>query len=308
MASEDDTNDDTYFEPVQDRPLRQETPQIGPPITADERMENLPELHKVFVHQFVEEANKEMEKIRNAKTLKKPIFTEANLREMAIGWTTTLAEMKDIPNINVESVKLWGKKFLPIIQKFSVNYEALMTDNEDRDIDKNHQNVIDLCSEDEEEDEEDDDEEEEDDDDDDDEYGMNGSDEEAILQAEQGSKYFQNAGKASSSKKQGQSSRTLSWAGQANSSKAASKKAAYGGNGFQFRGKSRRRFTGRRSGSSASGQSHARVTKRKVSGAAKKTTAAKAPSDFSQAFGYQGSGRGGGGGAGGGGGIRMMPT
>ena len=300
VASDDE--DESFFETVQERRRREETPQLGPPITNDERMANLPELHRVFIDQFVEEANREMEKIRNARNLKKPIFTEANLREMAINWTITVDDMAEVPNINAEAVKMWGRKFLPIIQKFSANYEAAMNDYEDRDIDKNHQNVIDLCSEGEE---------------DEDEYGMNDSDEEAIMEAEQGSKYFQIQANASSfKKKQGQSSRTLPCADGASSYKPAAPRKAYGRGGFSFKGRGRKKSGGRKSGSSASGQSHAGVTKRKTSGAAKapatakKSAAAKGNTNLMTAFGNHGtgSGRGGGSGGGGGGGIRMMPT
>jgi bloom syndrome protein len=246
-------------------------------------MAGLPEMHRVFVEQFVEEANKTMEKIRNSRSLKKAIFTEANLREMAINWTTTLKDMEEIEDINVESVKMWGKKFLPIVQKYFANYEVAVDESEDRDIDKNHQNVIDLCSEDE-----------------DDEYGMNESDEEAILEAEQGSKYFQQQSKAASPRK-GHSNWTFP-----SGATPATRRSARAGDGFPSRGKTRRKSSrGRRSGSSASGQSYARVTKRKTSAAAKKL---KAPSDLFSTFGHHGSGKGGASGAGGSGGIRMMPT
>src|ERR1700744_4226302 len=49
VASDDDEDEDGYFEPVRDRRLRQDTPQLGPPITTDVRMSNLPDLHRVFV-------------------------------------------------------------------------------------------------------------------------------------------------------------------------------------------------------------------------------------------------------------------
>jgi bloom syndrome protein len=301
VASDNDEDDDSYFEPVRDRRLRQETPPLGPPITTDESMSNLPGLHRAFVESFVVEAKKEMEKIRNARTLKKPIFTEANLREMAIHWTTTLKDMEEIPNINVESVKIWGKKFLPIIEEHSNNYERVRDDNEGGDMDKNHQNVINLCSEDEaEEDGAETDEALEE------EFGMNASDEEAIFEAEEGSKYFNQPSKASSSKKQGQSSRNFGAGSDAGSSVRPAKKASRVGNGFPFRGKAgkarRKGSGGRRSGSSASGQSFAGVTKRKTSTATKKP-----PSELFAKFGNQGPGKGGDGGMSGGG-IRMMPT
>ncbi|KAG0651162.1 ATP-dependent DNA helicase hus2 rqh1 [Hyphodiscus hymeniophilus] len=303
-----DDEDDSYFEPVVDKRSRQATLQLGPPITVDERMARLPDHHRVCVEQFVEEANKEMERIRNLKSLKKPIFTEANLREMIINWTLTLQDMAEIPNINADSVKTWGKRFVPIIQKYWQNYGPT-TDDDGRDMDRNHQNVINLCSEDEEEEDDEDDDNEEDDED---EYEMTSSVQEAILEAEQGSnsKYFQQP-KSSFVKKASQSSRNFgSGPGGGVGSRPAPKKfTARGGKGFSHRSKGRRKTSGgRRSASSASGQSHAGVTKRKTAAAEKRQAASKAPSDLYSRFGHRGSGSGGSGSFGGGGGIRPMPT
>ena len=295
FVASDDEDDDSYFEPSRDRQIRQETPQLGPPITSDERMGDLSDLHCVFVHQFVEEANKEMEKIRNDHSLKKPIFTDANLREMAINWPITLKEMQEISHINVSSVKTWGKKFLPIIQRYFRNYSDAMAENNNRDIDKNHENVINLCSDD-------------DEDDDEDEFGMNASDEEAILEAEEESKYFEQVAKAFSPKKTGQSNKTLG-VGDGTGSRPgpAPKKVAQGVYRIPARGKARKKSShGRRSASSASGQSHGRPTKQKATAAKKNLFPSKRPSELFNRFGNQGLG--GGGGSRAGDGIHMMPT
>ena len=53
--------------------------------------------------------------------------------------------MLDIPGIGSEQVKLYGRKFLPLIQNAKQGYEAMM-DSENRPQDPNHQNVISISS------------------------------------------------------------------------------------------------------------------------------------------------------------------
>lgn len=53
--------------------------------------------------------------------------------------------MLDIPGIGSEQVKLYGSKFLPLIQNAKRGYEAMM-ESENRPQDPNHQNVISISS------------------------------------------------------------------------------------------------------------------------------------------------------------------
>ncbi len=53
--------------------------------------------------------------------------------------------MLDIPGIGSEQVKLYGRKFLPLIQNAKQGYEAMM-ESENRPQDPNHQNVISISS------------------------------------------------------------------------------------------------------------------------------------------------------------------
>lgn len=309
VTPDSEDEEDNYFEPVRTRGKQREaTPAgLGPPVTTDERMEALPELHRVFVYQFVEEAKKEVDRIKNDRNLSRLFFTESNLREMAIGWTVTLDDMRQISGINVDAVTKWGKYIVPIVARYSKNYDDAMSGREDRDIDKNHQNVIDLCS----------------DDEDEEEFDLNDSDAEAILQAEQqGSKYFPtthaNSNNHAGARRPRQSSR-------GSSSGPRRGGSSRGGGGSQFRARAPRKSGPRKSAGSASGQSTgAGVAKRRApsGGGARKsggggggsstsntttsTTAAKAGNLFKQ-FGNRG-GRGGGMSGGGGSGIGMMPT
>jgi bloom syndrome protein len=289
FVAPDSEDEEEYFEPLQSRGKQREaTPAgLGPPVTTDERMEALPELHRVFVYQFVEEAKKVVDRIKNDRNLARLFFTESNLREMAISWTVTLTDMRQISGINVDAVNKWGKHIIPIVARYSKNYDDAMNGREDRDIDKNHQNVIDLCS-----------------DDDEEEFGLDDSEEEAIFQAEQqGSKYFQTPQMSGSSSHTRRIPRqTESRAG------SAAPRTNNRGNGFQYRNRSRKGGS-RRSAGSTSGQSNSGASKKKATGGAKKagsSAASKSSSLFKQ-FGHQGN-SGGRSSGGMGGGIGMMPT
>jgi bloom syndrome protein len=246
---------------------------LGPPITLDDRMAALPEIHRVLIHQFVDEAKKLEEKIRNRTAARKPFFTEANLREMAIRWTVTLADMRRIPDINVERVDSYGNKFLPMIQRYYNNYNGMVETDDDVDIDPNHQDVIDLVT-DGEEDEEDEEEE----------FELEDGMEEAIAAAESRSPFFPPGGSTSNSKKV--------W------------KARGGGRGgFRGHSKGKKNYTARKSNGSASGQSNAGVRKRNSSGGSRRGRGSSSGGPLRNAFVNQSS-RGGYGG----GGIGMMPT
>lgn len=276
------------FEPMPNRRhRREETPgdDLGPPITIDERMANLPGIHRDVISQFVEEAKGLEERIRNRNGIRKPFFTEANFREMAINWTLTLDKMMRVPDINLERVKTYGSQFVDLVARYFTNYEEMMGNQDlQRDIDTNHQNVIDLISDDEEG------------------YGLDDGDEEAILEAEQGSKYFARPTFGSSSKNGDASSRKLPWP-EGSDAKASSSR---GGNPYRGKGRGAKRVFSRKSNGSASSSSG--VSKRKFSGGAKKSRASKASgssaskgSSLMRDFGnHRGGGMGGG--------IGMMPT
>ncbi len=153
FVTSDDSDED--FEPVREggRHLTTRRPrtQLGPPITSDGRMVNVNFIHQGVISQFVVDAKRLDEKIRNERGLRKALFTERNLQEMAINWTITVDDMLEIEGIDKDKVQKYGARFLPLVQKYHDNYEAMMAPQEDRDLDLNHQNVIDLVSDEEEE-------------------------------------------------------------------------------------------------------------------------------------------------------------
>jgi bloom syndrome protein len=281
--------DDDAFDPMPNRRYRREdTPDMGPPITIDERMAILPELHRVYIAQFVDAARSLEEKIRNKHSLRKPFFTEANLREMAIDWTDTLDKMMQIPDINADRVKSYGQPFVALVAQYQRNYNEVMNDHtNNRDLDKNHQNVIDLIS-------------------DEEKLGLDEEDESAVEEAEAGSKYFSKSKTGSHSRSGNASGRNFPWAGEP---EAKSSSSRGGSDSFRGKGRGGKRAWSRKSNGSASGQSSSGVSKRKFSGGSKKPRGSKAGSsnsskgsDLMRSFGNNG------GGGMGGGGIGMMPT
>ena len=54
--------------------------------------------------------------------------------------------MRQIPGIDVDKIDRYGKRFLKLIHAAHQGYETLMRQQEDRPQDPNHQNVIDISS------------------------------------------------------------------------------------------------------------------------------------------------------------------
>ena len=57
--------------------------------------------------------------------------------------------MLEIPGIDPQKVDIHGKEFLKLVREAHRNYEAMMQREEDRPQDPNHQNIIELSSDDE---------------------------------------------------------------------------------------------------------------------------------------------------------------
>ncbi|KAF4630535.1 hypothetical protein G7Y89_g7601 [Cudoniella acicularis] len=290
-----DDDDEEPFAPMRSTKRgRAETPRdkLGPPITGDERLASLPELHRIVVHQFVDEAKALEERIRNKTEARKPFFTEAHFREMVIRWTTTISAMQRIPSINADRVAKYGSQILPLVKRYHQDYEDMMNVNqpENRDMDKNHQTVIDLVSEEEEED-----------------FGLDDSDDEAVMgAAEEGSKYFQNT------KSSGKGVRKLPWSAGSSTkpSNARGGSSSRGGSNYSARGRGGKKKGSRKSYGSGSGQSTSGVYKRRSSSGPKKhaskstyTSGSSGNSNLMRKFGNNG-GEGGGGPMGR---IGMMP-
>jgi bloom syndrome protein len=286
LTSDDESED--AFEPAPAR-LRQNRHRVplGAPITTDNRMEDLPDLHQASVHQFVDAAKKRDEKIRNQRGVhRKSYFTEIEFREMAINWTLTLNDMIQ-SGIDEKKVTSYGEYFIPLIEEYHRNYEDMMDPNNNRDQDDNHRNVIDLCSDD-------------DDHGDDDEY----DDDDNI--SEQPSKYFLDPKVQEFNAKVAQAEKLP----QQRHDKSEAPKQAQGS--FRGRGKRGGRFrkSSRQSNGSASGSgSGSRGGRRSSSGVSKRAGKPSGGSGRKNANIMTSFSKSGGSGRGGmGSGISMMPT
>ncbi|KAK2046957.1 RecQ family ATP-dependent DNA helicase [Colletotrichum somersetense] len=143
-----DNDSDDGFEPLpKARERGNLSREVGPRIEGDVRLGSLDELHQDVVHNFVGEAKQLEESLRNAQGLRKPLFSEKSFQEMAIRWTTTLPQMRQIAGIEPEKVDKFGNKFIPLIKRFHSNYKAMISiADEDDDMDEGEQDVVDLIS------------------------------------------------------------------------------------------------------------------------------------------------------------------
>ncbi|XEU98028.1 hypothetical protein FSHL1_003315 [Fusarium sambucinum] len=123
---DDEYDEDAFDELPQHRPARPSSRTPGPPISVDTGLENLDEIHRDIVEGFVYEARQTEEKIRNQKSLRKPLFTEKDFRIMAIQWTTSIEKMRRIPGIDPDKVDEYGPRIVHILQKHYNHYQEAM--------------------------------------------------------------------------------------------------------------------------------------------------------------------------------------
>ncbi|KAI1265946.1 hypothetical protein F5Y18DRAFT_383971 [Xylariaceae sp. FL1019] len=121
----DDSEDDFEAMPPP-RTRRRQTTSVGPPISGDTGTENLTDLQKDVLENFLGEAKILEERVRASKGLRQPIFSHLQLREMGLRWTTTLAAMQRIPGIDANKVQRYGGKVLPLIQQYHKQYQEMM--------------------------------------------------------------------------------------------------------------------------------------------------------------------------------------
>ncbi|KAK1636690.1 RecQ family ATP-dependent DNA helicase [Colletotrichum phormii] len=156
-----DNESDDGFEPPPPPPKRGNASKaVGPRIEEDIRLGALGDLHQDVVHNFVQEAKRLEESLRNDQGLRKPLFSEKSFQEMAIRWTDTLPLMRQISGIEPEKVAKFGNKFIPLIKRFHSNYKAMLSSaDDDEDMEVDEQSIVDLISSDEDEDMDDEEEE-----------------------------------------------------------------------------------------------------------------------------------------------------
>ena len=126
VSDDDEDDDDEHFGPLPNQgAAKAKSRNVGPPISHDLRLEELPEIHQDIVHHFVREAKEKEEALRNLQSLRRPLFSEKDFREMAIRWTRTLPQMRRIPGIDLDKVEQFGGKFLSLVRKFHAKYKEI---------------------------------------------------------------------------------------------------------------------------------------------------------------------------------------
>lgn len=170
VPDDEDYEDD--FEPIRvAKPLassRSKT--LGRPITVDERISALDETQRGILNQFMSRAKSLCQKILVDRQLRNQPFSDTLLREMGLDLPTSEEEMLEIPGINAEMVKRYGKRFLRLVEEFRPFYgpdippprkrapgRRIVEEDDDeaeedeRPLDPNHRhvNVIDISSDDE---------------------------------------------------------------------------------------------------------------------------------------------------------------
>jgi bloom syndrome protein len=155
---DDDEYSDDAFEPVrvagQSRPEKTRT--LGAPITSDSTMDNLEPTHRMYVDNFIVEAQSKVKDIMIDKSLRIAPFTDTMLRSMAIQFADTREKMLQIPGIDEEKLRLYGKDFLKMVNKTRQWYEETVRVQAEERPDPNGKNVIDLVSDEEDNEDEDD--------------------------------------------------------------------------------------------------------------------------------------------------------
>ncbi|KAL6698534.1 hypothetical protein J3F84DRAFT_363141 [Trichoderma pleuroticola] len=132
-ADEDMDEDEEAFEPLpQHRPAK---PTASKPsskktlrpeaIPSKRRLQDLPDIHQDIVYNFVREARQLEERIRNGLGLRRPMFTDTHLQEMAINWATSIDRMSRIPGIDVDRVREVGPKLIHMLNMYHKSYREI---------------------------------------------------------------------------------------------------------------------------------------------------------------------------------------
>ncbi|PSR75729.1 hypothetical protein BD289DRAFT_487049 [Coniella lustricola] len=137
-----DNDDDDYFDPP---PLRQKSRQrtlntmtarttTTTATTSNPRFaatEPIDEMQELLIPDYMEEAKKLEEETRNNRSLRRPLFTEAQMRQMIINWTDTLNSMRMLPGIDTDKVTKYGPRFIPLVRKYHDIYLSFHGANDD---------------------------------------------------------------------------------------------------------------------------------------------------------------------------------
>ncbi|KAJ5237348.1 hypothetical protein N7489_007439 [Penicillium chrysogenum] len=145
--------DSDGFEPIRTtgKPRRANTHEMGPPITSDQKLDQLDHMHRVVVEDFQEHAKIMLQDLVVKKGLRCQPFSDQVLRDMGISFPSNLTELSAIPGIDQDKVKRYGRQILGLVDNAKRRYLEMKQEAETGGIvpDPNHHNVINLSSSDE---------------------------------------------------------------------------------------------------------------------------------------------------------------
>lgn len=129
----DDDDEDDYFDPpvAPSRPPRRQRTldELASQRSAGTVERMVDEVHEMMIAEFLERAKKLEEETRNNRGLRRPIFTEAQMKQMAAQWTDSVEKMRRIPGIDADKVGQYGSGFIPLIKGWHAKYLELMADD-----------------------------------------------------------------------------------------------------------------------------------------------------------------------------------
>lgn len=125
VVADDDDEDDYFDAPVPPPPRQRRQRTLDELTSHNSRAAPEPvidDVHENIIGLFMEEVKKLEEETRNSRGLRKPLFTEVQLQQMAVRWTDTLDKMRRIPDIDSDKVGKYGPRFIPLIKAWHNKY------------------------------------------------------------------------------------------------------------------------------------------------------------------------------------------
>lgn len=129
----DDDDEEDYFDapvPPPPKQRRQRTLDELDPQASIAAVAQPDEIQALILDDFMREAMKLEEELRNSRNLKRPLFTEVQMQQMLIQWTDNAAKMCRIPGIDGEKVRKYGVKLIPLVHQYHGTYQEMCGSDE----------------------------------------------------------------------------------------------------------------------------------------------------------------------------------
>ncbi|KAK4188559.1 putative ATP-dependent DNA helicase [Podospora australis] len=125
VVSDGEESDHPPVRPQKSSAKRQQTlDELGTSSSHD--ISRLDPILQDIVESFVVEAKQHEAKLRAARKIMEPGFTDQQYRDMIKEWTTTKANMYTIRGVPQDKVDTWGQYFVPLVQRWHKEYQAMM--------------------------------------------------------------------------------------------------------------------------------------------------------------------------------------